>query len=88
MRQNWTADLNQNRALGWDLRNNFRSSGGILFSDQAYGHTGFTGTSIWIDPVLELGVVFLTNRVHPTRDNVDIISLRPRLHNLIAAALK
>ena len=88
MRQNWTADLNQNRALGWDLRNNFRSSGGILFSDQAYGHTGFTGTSIWIDPVLELGVVFLTNRVHPTRDNVDIISLRPRLHNLIAAVLK
>lgn len=87
MRQNWTADLNQNRALGWDLRNNFRSSGGILFSEQAYGHTGFTGTSIWIDPVQEFGVIFLTNRVHPTRDNIDIISLRPRLHNLIAAAL-
>jgi CubicO group peptidase (beta-lactamase class C family) len=88
MRQNWTAALNQNRALGWDLRNNFRSSGGLLLSNQAYGHTGFTGTSIWIDPALELGVIFLTNRVHPTRDNVDIISLRPRLHNLIAAAIK
>jgi len=85
MIKNWTGDLNQNRALGWDLINNFRSSGGILFSDKSFGHTGFTGTSIWIDPVEEIGVIFLTNRVHPSRDNVDIISLRPRLHNLIAA---
>jgi CubicO group peptidase (beta-lactamase class C family) len=87
MIKNWTKDLNQNRALGWDLINNFRSSGGILFSDQTFGHTGFTGTSIWIDPELKLGVIFLTNRVHPSRDNVNIISLRPRLHNLIAAVV-
>ncbi|MFN2340952.1 MAG: serine hydrolase domain-containing protein, partial [Halanaerobium sp.] len=87
MTKNWTENLKQNRALGWDLINNFRSSGGILFSDKAFGHTGFTGTSIWIDPKLKLGVVFLTNRVHPSRDNVDIISLRPRLHNLIAAVI-
>jgi CubicO group peptidase (beta-lactamase class C family) len=87
MIKNWTEDLNQNRALGWDLINNFRSSAGILLSDKAFGHTGFTGTSIWVDPELKLGVIFLTNRVHPSRDNVDIISLRPRLHNLIAAVL-
>lgn len=85
MIKSWTENLNQNRALGWDLINNFRSSGGVLFSDKTFGHTGFTGTSIWIDPELKLGVIFLTNRVHPSRDNVQIISLRPRLHNLIAA---
>lgn len=87
MVQNWTKNLEENRALGWDLRNNFRSSGGVLFSDKAFGHTGFTGTSIWIDPVIKVGVILLTNRVHPTRDNVQIISLRPRLHNLVAANL-
>lgn len=87
MIQNFTEDLNQNRALGWDLRSNFRSSGGVLLSDRSYGHTGFTGTSIWIDPELKLGIILLTNRVHPSRDNIDIISLRPRLHNLTAAVV-
>jgi len=87
MISNWTESKNENRALGWDLRDNFRSSGGILLSDQAFGHTGFTGTSIWIDPVLNIGIIFLTNRVHPSRDNVQIISLRPRLHNLIVSTL-
>lgn len=87
MIKNWTNNLNQNRALGWDLRDNFRSSGGILFSKKAFGHTGFTGTSIWIDPEIKVGVILLTNRVHPTRKNREIISLRPRLHNLIAATL-
>lgn len=87
MIKNWTKALNQNRALGWDLINNFRSSGGILLSDKSFGHTGFTGTSIWIDPELELGIILLTNRVHPSRNNVDLISLRPRLHNLIAAVI-
>ncbi|MGM0437374.1 MAG: serine hydrolase domain-containing protein [Bacillota bacterium] len=87
MIQNWTENLGENRALGWDLINNFRSSGGILFSDKTFGHTGFTGTSIWIDPEINVGVILLTNRVHPTRDNVQIISLRPRLHNLVAATL-
>lgn len=85
MSQNWTKDLNQNRGLGWDLSNNFRSSAGVLLSDQAYGHTGFTGTSIWIAPELKIAIILLTNRVHPSRENIDIISLRPRLHNLIAA---
>ena len=87
MIKNWTIDLEQNRALGWDLRNNFRSSGGVFLTDKAFGHTGFTGTSIWIDPELKVGVILLTNRVHPTRDNVGIISLRPRLHNLIVSNL-
>ena len=87
MINNWTKDQKENRGLGWDLRDNFRSSGGILLLDQAFGHTGFTGTSIWVDPELNLGIIFLTNRVHPSRDNVQIISLRPRLHNLIVSTL-
>ncbi|MFW5856211.1 MAG: serine hydrolase, partial [Bacillota bacterium] len=73
--------------LGWDLIKNVRSSGGILFSDKAFGHTGFTGTSIWIDPELKLGIVFLCNRIHPSRYNNKIISLRPRLHNFILSLL-
>ncbi len=85
MRRDWTADLNIHRGLGWDLIKNPYSSGGVLFSPHAFGHTGFTGTSIWVDPELGIGVVFLTNRVHPTRENTRIISLRPRLHNLIVS---
>lgn len=87
MINNWTEEQKENRALGWNLRDNFCSSGGILLSDQAFGHTGYTGTSIWIDPELNIGIILLTNRVHPSRDNVQIISLRPRLHNLIVSTL-
>ncbi len=82
---NWTAELNSNRGLGWDLTRNFRSSGGVLFSSSAFGHTGFTGTSLWIDPEFSLGVILLTNRVHPNRENDKIISMRPRLHNLLVS---
>ncbi|MFW5787299.1 MAG: serine hydrolase domain-containing protein [Halanaerobiales bacterium] len=84
----WTENFEQKRGLGWDLIKNYRSSGGVLFSGKAFGHTGFTGTSIWIDPVKKLGVILLSNRVHPSRDNVQIISLRPRLHNLIVNVLE
>ena len=56
------------RALGWDTMLP-TSSCGTRLSPRAIGHTGFTGTSLWIDPAQDLYVVFLTNRVHPTRDN-------------------
>lgn len=87
MTRDWTAMLATHRCLGWDLSNNYRSSGGVLLSPAAYGHTGFTGTSLWIDPQAKLGVIFLSNRVHPSRENTQIITLRPRLHNLIVANL-
>lgn len=87
MRRDETPALNQNRGLGWDLAKNPKCSGGVLLSEQAFGHTGFTGTSLWIDPELQLGVVFLTNRVHPTRENVKLIPFRSRLHNLIVSTL-
>ncbi len=58
------------RALGWDTRNlnDEPSSAGLYFGPRSYGHTGFTGTSLWIDPDSEIWVILLTNRVYPTRD--------------------
>jgi len=52
-------------------------SSGHYFSAHSFGHTGFTGTSIWIDPDRQLFVVLLTNRVHPTRENTKIQQVRP-----------
>jgi uncharacterized protein YbbC (DUF1343 family)/CubicO group peptidase (beta-lactamase class C family) len=53
------------RALGWDMRTGYSSNRGKCFSARAFGHGGFTGTALWIDPGLDLYVVFLSNRVHP-----------------------
>lgn len=53
------------RGLGWDVRTGYSSNRGRSFSDQAFGHGGFTGTAMWIDPRLELFVIFLSNRLHP-----------------------
>ncbi len=53
------------RGLGWDMRTGYSSNRGDLFSPRAFGHGGFTGTGIWIDPQLELIVIFLSNRLHP-----------------------
>ena len=56
-------------------------------SATAFGHTGFTGTSIWLDPTRDLYVILLTNRVHPTRENTLIYRVRPRVADLAADAL-
>ena len=74
------------RALGW-LVPTENSSSGHFFSAHSFGHTGFTGTSIWIDPDRQLFVVFLTNRVHPTRENQKIAKVRPALHDAVMKAL-
>jgi len=71
------------RALGWDTKSPEGSSAGNLFSDISYGHTGFTGTSVWTDPTRNLFVIFLTNRVYPTRENHKLFKVRPALHNAI-----
>ncbi len=73
------------RALGWDTASPESSSGHFL-SSRAYGHTGFTGTSIWIDPAKELFIVLLTNRVHPTRENEAIRQLRPKVADAVVEA--
>ena len=74
------------RTLGWVVPTE-GSSSGHFFSTHSFGHTGFTGTSIWIDPDRQLFVVFLTNRVHPTRENHKIAEVRPALHDAIMQAL-
>lgn len=68
--------------LGWDTPS-VPSSSGRHFSSQSFGHLGFTGTSIWIDPALELEVILLSNRVHTTRENTGIQRIRPIVHDLI-----
>jgi CubicO group peptidase (beta-lactamase class C family) len=78
----------QERFLGWDMRSPKGSSSGALFSPSSFGHTGFTGTSIWFDPDRKLAVVLLTNRVHPTRANAKIYRIRPALHDLVISALR
>jgi CubicO group peptidase (beta-lactamase class C family) len=74
------------RALGWDTMRP-TSSCGTALSPSAIGHTGFTGTSLWIDWERDYYVVFLTNRVHPTRENEQIREIRPRLHDAIAVEM-
>lgn len=81
-RTNFSKYDSEYRGLGWMLKSPTRSSCGDLFSEESYGHTGFTGTSMWFDPVINLHVILLTNRVHYGRES-HIIRLRPRLHNII-----
>jgi CubicO group peptidase (beta-lactamase class C family) len=75
------------RALGWDTMLP-TSSCGTRMSPQAFGHTGFTGTSLWLDPRSRVYVVFLTNRVHPTRTNDAIRHVRPALHDAVMSDLR
>ena len=74
------------RALGWDTPSE-RSSAGDYFSARSFGHTGYTGTSLWIDPTQQLAVILLTNRVNPTRENGRHIPLRRGVHDRVARAI-
>ncbi|HEV2705391.1 MAG TPA: exo-beta-N-acetylmuramidase NamZ domain-containing protein [Pyrinomonadaceae bacterium] len=74
------------RALGWDVASSFSSNRGDLFPLGSFGHTGFTGTSIWIDPASESFVVFLSNRVHPAGKG-DVTPLRGRVASIVASAI-
>jgi CubicO group peptidase (beta-lactamase class C family) len=74
------------RTLGWVVPTE-GSSSGHYFSAHSYGHTGFTGTTIWIDPDRQLFVVLLTNRVNPTRENHKIAEVRPAVHDAIMKSL-
>lgn len=71
------------RTLGWDRPTPGKSSTGQFWPAHSVGHLGFTGTSVWIEPQRGLVVALITNRVCPTRDNVRIRTLRPRLHDAV-----
>jgi uncharacterized protein YbbC (DUF1343 family)/CubicO group peptidase (beta-lactamase class C family) len=72
--------------LGWEIDSHYSSNRGELFPLGSYGHTGFTGTSVWIDPASQTFVILLANSIHPYR-RPPLISLRARVATLVAAAL-
>jgi CubicO group peptidase (beta-lactamase class C family) len=72
------------RALGWDVRTNYSSNRGDYF--EGFGHTGFTGTSLWIDPPSGTLVVVLTNRLHPDRKG-NVVALRRRIASLVGGSI-
>jgi CubicO group peptidase (beta-lactamase class C family) len=74
------------RGLGWDLESGYSTNQGDLFGPNAFGHTGYTGTSLIIDPDTETIVIFLTNSVHPD-DKGDIVSMRSRVANVVAGSI-
>ncbi len=76
------------RGIGWDTRNGIDGFEGKYPSVKTFRHTGFTGTSVVVDPEKKLIVIFLTNRVYPTRENSKLFRVRPAVHNAIYEALK
>jgi uncharacterized protein YbbC (DUF1343 family) len=74
------------RGLGWDMNTSFSTNRGDLFPLGSFGHTGFTGTSIWIDPASKMFVIFLSNRVHPNGKG-DVGPLRGRVASIAAGAV-
>ena len=75
------------RGIGWDTKNPTRSWAGTLLSNNTFLHTGFTGTSVVADPERNLIVIFLTNRVYPSRASGKISEVRPKLHDAVVQAL-
>jgi len=78
------------RGLGWDISSPYSGNRGDLFPIGSFGHTGFTGTSIWIDPSSETFVIFLSNRVHPRIDPkrpADVTPLRGRVATVVASSI-
>ncbi|HEY0672783.1 MAG TPA: serine hydrolase domain-containing protein [Longimicrobiales bacterium] len=81
-------DHRRMRVLGWDVAQGERSSAGDYFTQNSVGHTGFTGTSIWIDPERDLFVVLLTNRLHPSAANRKHIAMRRAVHDAVQLAIE
>jgi beta-N-acetylhexosaminidase len=79
--------VGSSRALGWDTPSE-GSSAGILLSQHSFGHTGFTGTSLWIDPTRQLFIVLLTNRVYPSRENNGIGEVRRQVADLVVKIIE
>lgn len=85
----WTerASSHSSRALGWDTKSETGSSAGEKFGPKSFGHTGFTGTSLWVDPEAGIFGALLTNRVNPTRENLRIQEFRPKFYDAVYDAL-
>lgn len=81
------SETGETRGLGWDINTSFSSNRGELFPLGSFGHTGFTGTSIWIDRVSQTFVIFLSNRVHPDGKG-DVTPLRAKISTVVASAIE
>jgi serine-type D-Ala-D-Ala carboxypeptidase len=81
-----TVPMGTSRALGWDTPS-FPSQSGKYFGPASYGHLGYTGTSLWIDPDRQISVTLLTNRTWPDSSNQAIKQVRPKFHDAIVEAL-
>jgi uncharacterized protein YbbC (DUF1343 family)/CubicO group peptidase (beta-lactamase class C family) len=77
----------ERRGLGWDIDTGYSSPRGDLFGPRSFGHTGFTGTSLWIDPETKTFVILLTSRLHPDGDRPSPTALRARVANVVAASI-
>ena len=82
-----TLPAGTSRALGWDTPSN-PSQSGKYFSSSSYGHLGYTGTSLWVDPERRLSVVLLTNRIWPDCSSQKIRQIRPAFHDAVVEALQ
>ena len=82
----YPAEQGAPRGLGWDKPSE-PSASGRYFSASSYGHLGYTGTSLWIDPEKDLFIILLTNRVHPSRENEMIKTIRPSVHDAVVEAM-
>ena len=80
------SETGQTRGLGWDMNTSFSSNRGEFFPLGSFGHTGFTGTSVWIDPTTQTFVVIMSNRVHPDGKG-DAAAIRARVATIAAAAV-
>ncbi len=87
VRRFWQPVPGAGKALGFDLPSAVGSSCGRFFPPDSIGHLGFTGTSFWIHRTQQLSVILLTNRVHPSRDNISIRRFRPQIHDAVMQAL-
>lgn len=76
------------RGLGWDIDSPFSSNRGALLPVGSFGHTGYTGTSMWVDPYSNTYIILLTNTVRPRAANSPVVSLRSRVATAVAATLK
>jgi len=81
-----TSPAGTSRTLGWDTPSQPSQSGKYL-SQQSYGHLGYTGTSLWIDPQRELAITLLTNRTYPDNTSQKIKQYRPRIHDVVIESL-
>ena len=86
VRPRLVAETGWSRGLGWDINTNYSTNRGDGFPLGSFGHTGFTGTSIWIDPATEMFVVFLSNRVHPDGKG-DVAALRGKVATIVASSI-